>query len=93
MDIVDYVTKKVTPITEELSLRFFKAEYVREDNTNIIRVLIDKKGGLDIDDCIAVSERFSAILEKEDPISEDYCLEVTSPGAEREISFDEPLED
>ena len=42
-------------------------------------------GSMDLDTCALVSEQISEILDKEDPIKEEYTLEVCSPGAEREI--------
>ena len=49
----------------------------------ILRVYIDKPGGVTIDDCSHVSERISLILDVEDPISGHYTLEVASPGLDR----------
>jgi ribosome maturation factor RimP len=49
----------------------------------ILRVYIDKPGGVTIDDCAAVSERISLILDVEDPIPNQYTLEVASPGLDR----------
>lgn len=49
----------------------------------ILRVYIDKPGGVTIDDCVAVSERVSLILDVEDVIPHQYMLEVASPGLDR----------
>lgn len=49
----------------------------------VLRVYIDKPGGVTIDDCSRVSERISLILDVEDPISGQYTLEVASPGLDR----------
>ncbi|MDX2034140.1 MAG: ribosome maturation factor RimP [Blastocatellia bacterium] len=48
-----------------------------------LRVYIDKPGGVTIDDCSAISERLSLILDVEDPIPQNYTLEVASPGLDR----------
>lgn len=58
-------------------------EYVMEHRTNILRVMIDKPEGIDIDDCVAVSDILNPLLDQWDPIVEEYSLEVSSPGAER----------
>jgi ribosome maturation factor RimP len=49
----------------------------------VLRVYIDKPGGVTIDDCSRVSERISLILDVEDPIPGQYTLEVASPGLDR----------
>jgi ribosome maturation factor RimP len=49
----------------------------------ILRVYIDKPGGVTIDDCVAISERVSLILDVEDIIPHQYTLEVASPGLDR----------
>lgn len=49
----------------------------------ILRVYIDKPGGVTIDDCSRVSERISLILDVEDPIPGQFTLEVASPGLDR----------
>ena len=49
----------------------------------ILRVFIDKPGGVTIDDCAHISERISLILDVEDPIPGQYLLEVASPGLDR----------
>jgi ribosome maturation factor RimP len=49
----------------------------------ILRVYIDKPGGVTIDDCASVSERISLILDVEDPIPNQFTLEVASPGLDR----------
>ena len=48
-----------------------------------LRVFIDKQGGVDLEDCQAVSEKLSKILDEKDPISDNYLLEVSSPGLDR----------
>lgn len=68
-----------------LDYELYDVEYVKERRQNILRVYIDKKTGIDIDDCVAASEIISAFLDETDPIQDDYSLEVSSPGAERKL--------
>jgi ribosome maturation factor RimP len=49
----------------------------------LLRVYIDKPGGITLDDCEAVSKQLSLVLDVEDPIAGSYTLEVSSPGVER----------
>jgi len=51
----------------------------------VVRVYIDKAGGVTLDDCSAVSQRIEAMLDAEDFIPSKYVLEVSSPGIERQL--------
>ncbi len=51
----------------------------------ILRLVIDKPGGVTLDDCVHVSRTVSDILDVHDPIPESYNLEVTSPGINRPL--------
>lgn len=50
-----------------------------------IRLFIDGKNGVTVDDCARVSRQISSVLDVEDPIAMDYALEVSSPGADRKL--------
>ena len=58
-------------------------EYVREGGEWFLRLYIDKGGGVDIDDCEAVSRAVDPVLDEKDPIPESYRFEVCSAGLER----------
>ena len=53
-------------------------EYVKEGSVMFLRVTIDKNGGIDIEDCVNVSKLINPLLDKEDPIKENYILDVCS---------------
>ena len=53
-------------------------EYAKEGNVWFLRVIIDKNGTVDIDDCVKISGIINPILDKEDPIEENYILDVCS---------------
>lgn len=57
-----------------------KVEYVKEGTTNFLRIIIDKNGTIDIEDCVKVSQLINPILDENDPISENYILDVCSKG-------------
>lgn len=82
----------VTPILDDLSLELVDIEFVKEGKSWFLRVYIDRYGGVDLDDCTAVSERLSEALDKHDPIDQMYYLEVSSPGAERPLKKKEDVE-
>lgn len=50
-----------------------------------LRVYIDCRGGITVDDCANVSRHLSALLDVEDPVPGSYTLEVSSPGLDRPL--------
>ena len=76
------IAKKVQElIKEEITKNNYildSVEYVKEGSTWFLRVIIDKNGIVDIDDCVKVSGIINPILDKEDPIEENYILDVCS---------------
>ncbi|KAB7708087.1 ribosome maturation factor RimP [Bacillus aerolatus] len=83
--VIETVEQLVKPITEDLNLELVDVEYVKEGKNWFLRVYIDKETGVDIEECGIVSERLSEKLDETDPISYNYFLEVSSPGAERPL--------
>ena len=73
------------PIVEELNLRIYDVEYVKEGSDWYLRAYIDKDGGVDIDDCEKVSRALSEKLDENDFIEDAYILEVSSPGLGRTL--------
>lgn len=80
-----------TDVFRENGIEFVEVEYVKEPKGNVLRIFIDKDGGVDLDSCEFASNLISDWLDEVDPIEESYYLEVSSPGAEREIKNDEQL--
>jgi ribosome maturation factor RimP len=60
-------------------------EYKREGRDMVLRLFIDRDGGVTLDDCSAVSRELSEILDVEDVIPGHYTLEVSSPGLDRPL--------
>ena len=83
MKITDTVTALAKPVVESLGCSLWDVEYVREGSDYILRVSIDKEGGVDINDCEAVSRALDPILDEHDPIPDRYQFEVCSAGLER----------
>ena len=87
--VTEIVEEMAAPILEELNLELVEVEYVKEGRNWFLRVYIDKDGGVDIEECGLVSEKLSEQLDEKDPISNNYFLEVSSPGAERPLKKDQ----
>ncbi len=81
----------ITPIIEEKHFELVDVEWVKEGSNRILRVYIDKPGGITVDDCELVSREFNEILDREDYISENYVFEVSSPGLTRPLKKDKDL--
>jgi len=73
----------VEPLLEQLGYELIDLEYVPGRARSLLRVFIDKAGGVGLDDCERVSHELSALLDVEDPIPSAYTLEVSSPGLDR----------
>ena len=79
------LTEMLTPSVEDLGYELVGIEYIRAGKHSTLRVYIDQEGGIVVDDCAAVSRQVSAIMDVEDPITNEYTLEVSSPGLERPL--------
>jgi ribosome maturation factor RimP len=79
------VAELVAPVLEQTGLELVGVEFVREQGRRYLRVLLDKEGGVGIEDCERVSHYLSDLLDRTDPIPEEYCLEVGSAGVERPL--------
>ncbi len=82
------VEKLAIPIVEALMYELVDIEYKKEGSHWYLRIYIDKPGGISIEDCQAVSERLSELLDEQDPIPNSYFLEVSSPGLDRILKKD-----
>ncbi|MCD8551467.1 MAG: ribosome maturation factor RimP [Shewanella xiamenensis] len=70
---------------EALGFQLWGIEYVQAGKHSILRVFIDGENGINIEDCANTSRQVSAVLDVEDPISNEYNLEVSSPGLDRPL--------
>lgn len=59
-------------------------EYIRARDS-VLRLFLDKEGGIDLNDCQQISEELGALLDRENIIRDNYLLEVSSPGIDRVI--------
>ena len=89
---VSKVWELCEPIVTSLGLSLWDVRYVKEGAQWYLRVFIDKPEGVDINDCERVSRAINDPLDELDPIENAYCLEVCSPGIERELVRDEHFE-
>lgn len=83
---VQIVTDLVKPLLIEQGLILWDVRFEKEGSMWILRIIIDKDGGVCIDDCETLSRAFDKVLDEADPIENSYCLEVSSAGIERELT-------
>lgn len=81
--VTELTANLAAPIAEEQGCKLWDVEYVKEAGNWILRIYIDKEGGVSINDCEAVSRPLSDKLDEVDPIEGSYTLEVSSAGADR----------
>ena len=88
--VEEFVSSVVEGIIAGTEMELVDVDYVRERDW-YLRVYLDKPGSVDLDDCQMVSEKLSAVLDEKDPITENYLLEVSSPGLDRVLKKDKDL--
>ena len=74
------------PLAQQLGLQLWDVRFVKEGASWYLRVFIDKPQGVTISDCVDMTHLLDPVLDEADPIDQSYCLEVSSPGIEREFS-------
>lgn len=78
MDIVKNVREAVQAEIEQAGYRLDEVLYEKEGGMNFLRIIIDKDGIIDLDDCVTVSKLINPILDEKDFIEENYILDVCS---------------
>ena len=81
--IVRNVSTLVRPLVDEAGFELVDMELAGRQGSYILRLLIEKPGGVTINDCVAINRELSCLLDMEDPIPSRYTLEVSSPGLDR----------
>lgn len=87
------VEEILKPFLEEHQCKLYNVELVKEFGYLILRVLIDNKDGIDLDTLALANEYLSERIDKYDSDLPEYMLEVSSPGAEKELRSKEEIKD
>ncbi len=76
------IEKKIKELIEQTIIKAgYQIEdilYVKEEGQQFLRIIIDKEGMLEVEDCVIVSKLINPILDENDPIEENYILDVCS---------------
>ena len=77
----------ITPVIEDLGYELVRVRLMSGKDESTLQIMADKPdGGIEVDDCAAISTAVSATLDVEDPILDAYTLEVSSPGIDRPLT-------
>lgn len=79
------LTELLRPVVESMGFVFWGLEFIAQGRQSLLRIFIDHADGINVDHCAAVSRQLSAVLDVEDPIAQEYTLEVSSPGMDRPL--------
>jgi ribosome maturation factor RimP len=82
------VEQEIEKIVSSEKLELVHIEFKPQGRGMVLRVDIDKEGGVTLDDCQMVSQQISTYLDVEDPIESEYELQVSSPGLDRKFYRD-----
>ncbi|MBF0218461.1 MAG: ribosome maturation factor RimP [Gammaproteobacteria bacterium] len=81
----EQIQEIIKPAITAMDVELVGVEFHGQGKHSLLRVYIDREGGVDADLCAEVSYQVSAVLDIEDPISEEYTLEISSPGIDRPL--------
>ena len=83
--IPERVEQQIQRIVESEGLELVHIDYRKQGRGYLLRIDIDKEGGVNVEDCQLVSQQVSTWLDVEDPIPAEYELQVSSPGLDRKF--------
>ncbi len=76
----------ITPVIEDMGFELVRVRLM-SGKTTTLQIMADKpEGGIEVDDCAEISQAVGAVLDVEDPILDEYVLEVSSPGIDRPLT-------
>jgi ribosome maturation factor RimP len=90
MQIAD-LKEKVDAFLQSIGYALYDLEIVKENKDKILRIYIDKDQGVNMDDIVLVTQKINPFIDDLDPIEDAYFMEVSSPGAEKELRTKEAI--
>jgi ribosome maturation factor RimP len=88
-DIKEKIRQLAEPVVASEGMDLIHVECMKMHSRWIIRLFLDKEGGVTLDDCTNISNQLGDIFDIREVINGSYTLEVSSPGFDRPISRDE----
>jgi ribosome maturation factor RimP len=92
LSIAEQVANLVEPELEDMQFELVDVEYLSRHGKWVLMLVIDKEGGVTLDDCALVSREIGDLVDVKDIIIHEYVLEVSSPGLDRPLKKEKDLE-
>ena len=83
--MIDKIKEIIEPIIQEDSVELVEMIYGREAGRQVLRLLVDKEGGIQLSDCARLNQKIGQVLDEQNIIQESYVIEVDSPGVDRQF--------
>ena len=83
--IVERLIKLLTAPIKSEGYELLEIECKRQGSSQTVQLIIDSNNGIGIEDCVAVNQVAQEVIDSENPISEPYTIEVSSPGIFRRL--------
>jgi len=84
--MIDKIKDIIQPILQQENTALVDIIFRRESGQQVLRLLVDREGGIRLSDCVILNKKISQALEESGVIAEGYILEVDSPGVDRWFS-------
>lgn len=85
MNTIEKIRDAVSSIVDEKKFEIVDITYKRQGKTNVLRMLLDKPGGITMEECSKINNAVSEKLDQQNIIEDNYTLEVSSPGLDRSL--------
>jgi ribosome maturation factor RimP len=92
LSITRQVTDLIEPTLKDMGFELVDVEYLSRLGKWVLRLYIDKEGGVTLDDCAQVSREIGDLIDVKDIIIHKYVLEVSSPGLDRPLKKEKDFE-
>ena len=83
LPMIEKIKETIEPVLKREGIELVDVIYRREASGQVLRLLVDREGGIMLSDCVSLNERLSQVLDETNVIEESYVLEVDSPGIGR----------
>lgn len=84
--IIKDIVRLLEPILLEMHFELVDVEYLHEHGRFVLRIYLDKNGGITLDDCALISREIDYLIEINNIIKNAYSLEISSPGLNRPLA-------
>jgi ribosome maturation factor RimP len=87
-DLTGHLERLIGPLLDREGIELVELELAGSKRRRILRIYVDRPGGITVDECARANRIIGEVLDIEDPIEGSYTLEVSSPGLDRDLKSD-----